>query len=676
VPLLRKLFNLTLNNVVFGVALMVLIAAYIAIGSGVVSVREFFEMNELEFFDSWVLKTLMVLLCASLMVVTWNRIPLTPPRYGVWCIHSGIITLIMGTSLYYHKKIEGRTLVMTDHTAAYYYDTAERALYVRTPGSRETLVQPLPSLPRFNSYGPDLQNSARMQRNDLSNISAMHPLQGRELKEISETLGLKDKVRFDILGFYPYADVNSDVQEDPASNNTAVELKIDGSDGATAGSLLLSAAQPDTARQIVGVSEVEHRQLSPADLEIMKQAAANMLRLTISLPGKPDLTLEAQIGSEYFLPDTGYRLTIDSFNPQFPMFQTHEIVQALTIHVKSDAPAEKREFWRMILLGKDIQTDFKKDPANTPPMEKGNRQKEPLDPSLKLAFQFRDLGGLMPGEGQEKHTLITSGDHSLIDISTSFNRATEIKDLSNGGSINFNLDRKSLTARVRRIDHASVTARITEIPEAKREKEIAESGQRQVALVRVSSGNWQEMVPVPFHLYPIPEPETNEPVVEPWRMGYVHIPGAIMPLQLQLGNMYHVLPARLTLKKLDMQHYPGGQGETGLMRSISSTMVLTDRSTSEQTVAVCRLNDPIYYDGGKYLFFQAGYDPQGGWSLIGVGNRPGVTIMIIGCIMIVVGLLYAFYVKPIIISRMKAGALARAAAGKRSKAVLQTENVS
>jgi ABC-type branched-subunit amino acid transport system permease subunit len=37
--------------------------------------------------------------------------------------------------------------------------------------------------------------------------------------------------------------------------------------------------------------------------------------------------------------------------------------------------------------------------------------------------------------------------------------------------------------------------------------------------------------------------------------------------------------------------------------------------------------------------------------------------MLTGCIMIVLGFLYAFYVKPIVIRRMKAGALARAARG-------------
>ena len=108
----------------------------------------------------------------------------------------------------------------------------------------------------------------------------------------------------------------------------------------------------------------------------------------------------------------------------------------------------------------------------------------------------------------------------------------------------------------------------------------------------------------------------------------------------------------------------------------SVTLVMTDAGSAEQSVATCELNAPIYYDGGKYLFFQAGYDPKGTWSLIGVGNRPGVLIMITGCIMIVSGLLYAFYVKPLIIRNMKARAIEHAALMKRSIPELQTENAS
>src|SRR5580658_8841901 len=329
---------------------MVLIGAYIAIGSGVVSVREHFELTDLQFFNAWPLKVLMLLLCINLITVTWNRIPLTPPRYGVWCIHAGIITLIVGTSFYYHFKVEGRTLIPINQTAFYFYDNTQRALWVRV------MNRPI--------FGVQVQNGG----------------------DPADWLGLDKPVRFDVIGFYAYADVAQDVQEDPASNDSGVELKISNANG-QAGSLILSSADPSAAKQVFGVTELEHRDVSPGSVQMIRDAAASMFHLSASAPGVSPVNLNAQLGATYNL-GGGYSISLESFDPEFPLFGTHELVQALTLHVVSKSPAPQREFWRMILSGRPLQTDFKMDPATTPPMVKGNRQTEPIDKDLQIQFSF------------------------------------------------------------------------------------------------------------------------------------------------------------------------------------------------------------------------------------------------------------------------------------------------
>jgi hypothetical protein len=146
----------------------------------------------------------------------------------------------------------------------------------------------------------------------------------------------------------------------------------------------------------------------------------------------------------------------------------------------------------------------------------------------------------------------------------------------------------------------------------------------------------------------------------------VRIPGATSPIQLQLGFTCRPMPADLTLHSFDLIHYPGGQGDNGPYRDFRATLEMTD-STGESTTQVASLNSPIYYDGGKWIFFQAGYDPNGQFSTIGVGNRPGVGIMISGCVMIVAGLMYAFYIKPLVVRRMKAAAMKRMARMKEAE---------
>ena len=65
-----------------------------------------------------------------------------------------------------------------------------------------------------------------------------------------------------------------------------------------------------------------------------------------------------------------------------------------------------------------------------------------------------------------------------------------------------------------------------------------------------------------------------------------------------------------------------------------------------------------------YWYFQAQWDPpeearrQGerasaglNYTVLGVGNRHGVYIQLLGCCIAVIGMIYAFYIKPVIKQR-------------------------
>jgi len=661
--IIRKIFEGTLNNVVFGIALMVLIGAYIAVGSGVASVREYFEMNELEFFDAWPLKILMLLLCLNLAVVTLNRIPLTPPRYGVWCIHSGIITLIVGTSLYYHLKVEGKTLIPVNHEVNLFYDSAERALYARVLRGEVFGMHPLPSLPRFGNYDRD-QNEGRLNRADLRGVDGFIPIGAPvESNSLSSWLGVSQPVTLDVVGFYSYAEVIEDILDDPNSKETGVRLAITDSRQTRPTTLMLRASDPTAAHQFFGNTELEYRQVSELSLGDIRGSVNRLFDVTAALGSGAPVKVGIGIGKSVDI--NGYRLTVESFDPAFSMFGTHEIVQALTLHVVHG----KQEFWRMILAGRDLQTDFKMDPATTPPMVKGNRQKTPIDPNLMLGFRVSDPAALLPTGGDDKHVFLTAGKSALVDIYVSMNSPTKVMDLSGGGAISLVNGDDTATAVVERADHFSVIAHVAATPRDSQKKDEGESGVKQVVVVRVKCGDWSEDVPVPCDMYAAPDPMTLEPMV-PWSMGVVQIPGASAALQLQLGFTCRPMPVTLALKKFEMIPYAGSVGMSNTMfQDFRSTLAMTD-SDGEVENGVTSLNEPIYYNHGAWIFFQAGYDPDGQSSTIGVGNRPGVVLMLTGCVMIVMGLLYAFYVKPVVIRRMKAAAIAKAARKKSELAVI------
>jgi hypothetical protein len=662
---LKTLIRYTLNNVIFGITLMVLIAAYIAVGSGFASVREYFEMNELQFFNAWPLKVLMLLLCLNLVVVTTTRIPLTPPRYGVWCIHAGIIILITGTSLYYHLKVEGKTLIPLGHTVNLFYDSNERALYARVLKGETYGMHPLPSLPRYGSYD-DAHDPKRLKKDDLSGIGSFIPLglPSNSSNDLSSWLGLSQPVALDVVGYYSYADIVEDVVDDPASAATGVEVNVDSAKADSSSRFMLRATDPTASHQFFGPTELEYREVSADSLAAIRASTDRLFELTVVLPGEPVQILDVGFGKPAKV--GAYTITVNGYDPAFQLFGSEERVQALTLHVVHNTAGAAKEFWRMILMGRELQTDFKMDPATTPPFVKGNRQKTPIDSDLVLVFRVTDGAALLPTSGDDKHVLLSAGDRTLFDIHTTFSKPAEVRDFTGGGEIELSLDGSPVTAQVMRRNHFRVITHVEQTPPHKRNKDDDEAGTKQVAVVRVKCGDWSEDVTIPCDVYAAPDPMLLEPMV-PWTMGVVQIPGASAPLQLQLGYACLPMPAALKLQKFDMIPYPGGQGTTGMFRDFISTLVMTD-ATGESETAKASLNSPIYYNHGSWIFFQAGYDPDGQSSTIGVGNRPGVGIMLMGCIMIVSGFLYAFYVKPIVIRRMKAKAIAKS----KEKMQLQT----
>jgi hypothetical protein len=216
---------------------------------------------------------------------------------------------------------------------------------------------------------------------------------------------------------------------------------------------------------------------------------------------------------------------------------------------------------------------------------------------------------------------------------------------------------------VERHDHIQAVDRAVVVPPARRDKNAEDAGVYQVAKVRVSMGDWSQEVYAQFA-----DDAADRVRAETWRGGFVTPPGAISPIQLQLGNRQRPLPVRLSLDNFQLVPYPGGSAEepNAMMKDFISTVTLTPANGDAYTDKA-QMNHPIYYDAGGWLFFQAAYDgtPAHAWTQLGVGNRPGRPIMIGGCLMIFFGLAYAFYAKPVIIRRMKQKAIADAlAAGK------------
>lgn len=685
------LFSKTLNNVWFGIVMMVLVALYVAVGSGFASVREYFEMDELGFFNAWPLKLLMALLVANLVVVTFVRIPFTPPRYGVWMIHAGIVTLIFGMAYYYTHKEEGLAIVMRGGSVTHYYDRWERGLYVRVDGIGTGDMLPLTSLPRFASYPPRPDGTAgTISRVGGSDLTGLMPVvmtrtassagsgggsAGQGMVPLHQMLGLPNPVRFDVVGYWPYAEVVRSYL--PGTGNTGpgstgIRVEAIDADGHVARRIWLVAEEPGAERESLGELELEHRHLpTDAAADEMAEALGRIHTLEVVTAGGESVRRGVSVGEK--LEVGGYVIEVEAFDGKWITMQG-ETVPLLTLMVTpkegSGLGDGGKAFRRQIISGRERVTDWKLNQPGAGPM--GVRQSEPLDGGLVTRYVMNDPLRLLPREGSEKRMFVTSPGRTWI-LGTSTTRPGRATQLEDGKvEMVFGSGAERAIVRAERQSGLVKSESVVETPRHQRDRRTGEAGTAQVAAVRVSSGNWSRTVNVPFAQWAASNPG--------WKGGFVAIPGAdgqTRTIQLQLGNRLRPIapdrtgkPATVRLDKFELVSYAGGTPTSGMQRDFKSFVTITEANGNSRE-DVAHMNNPIYFGSSPILnvgdtywtLFQAQWDPNGQrFTVLGVGNRPGVWIMTAGSVILTVGLMYAFYAKPLIIRRMKERAIAEAKA--------------
>lgn len=98
-----------IGSVRLGIITLALLFVYMSIGSAGYVIRQmrWCEMTEFEWFHWWPFNFLVALLCVSMALVTIRKIRLSVANLGVWLIHIGVITLCVGSVIYFGGKVEG-----------------------------------------------------------------------------------------------------------------------------------------------------------------------------------------------------------------------------------------------------------------------------------------------------------------------------------------------------------------------------------------------------------------------------------------------------------------------------------------------------------------------------------------------------------------------------------------
>ncbi len=647
----------TLRSVWFGIFLLSAIAVYIAIGSGLPQVREFFEKDELAFFNAWPLGTLMFLLVVTLITVTIERIPFNPTRMGAWIIHTGIVTLVFGAFWHYSQKVEGMILIPMGQSASQYFDRWERALYLQSQ-SLYTRVA-LPELPRFHAYDQTLGNADYLKNRGLDNVMPIY--NGPQVVTAGDLLGVKD-LKLSITGYWPYADIRQRLVDSPDSGAIGFSMHLPDPDTGEMQDVILMAGNLKNARASWGSIDFEHRAVeSQKQIADQIESTLKLHELKISLPGV-EKTIAVTVGSTYELKEQGYIIRVESFDPRWPTMDK-KIRAMLTLMIQTPV----QTFRRQVLMDVEQPTDWLLNAEGAGPL--GKRQSKPLDEALKITYTLNDPNNLLPPSGNAKYTIFTAPDMPLgVVLAVPLNEKAFVQDMTESGELMLRVPAPTsamMTGQPRakpdeikialeRSNKAAVEQYVQIVPREQRDKDTGASGQKQVVRVHASAGDWNQDILVPF---------LQQATLMPWRGGLLDIPGAKSPAQLQLSTNLRNLPANIRLDKFEAEAYGGMQAQAGaMMRNFKSFITITDRVSGKQTPGVVSLNEPVFYDDSRWIFFQSQWDPNGQrFTVLGIGNRPGVMIMALGCGLMIFGIFYAFYIKPIIIKVKKQNALANAA---------------
>jgi hypothetical protein len=170
---------------------------------------------------------------------------------------------------------------------------------------------------------------------------------------------------------------------------------------------------------------------------------------------------------------------------------------------------------------------------------------------------------------------------------------------------------------------------------------------------------WERRVWLSHMRYPDPgiANDQNRPV-------RVNIP-TIGPVDLCFSRQRIELPFTLKLNDFAMVPYPGSD----MPRDFYSNITLTP-TTGQPITGMTRLNHPLVHS--RIKISQTGWDPgdpqnpennekdqQGNFKhqqryvILGIGNNVGIHIIFTGACLIVLGIPWAFYIKPVLVRHQK-----------------------
>ncbi len=684
------------------------------------------EMSELEFYSWWPLRAILMLFVLNMVVSTVRRIEFNFKNIGVLTVHTGIVIISLGSVYYSGLKKEGDTILfagqldprtgspMVGNQQNVFFDNTRTALYVESGKGWEQ--RPLQGVPRYNDYSLSAVpgESAWRAANRKEPWANVLP---RELS-VPVTDGAPDMypdIHARVVGYCAFAKTERDwIKTDPGVGESPNPLRIvfmhsqlpddsgKVSDDPVLAFTLTPASAIDRMSEQEGAFSIEY-----TAGESMGMTQQRWEDLTEPLPAGTEHALVVEVprpggakafrsvypiiaGSIVDVGQTGYRLTVKELSPKpkFPIITPgykdgQSSLAIVTVESPGIGEAKGETFDRYVYhrfpqINQDMLEEIN---------ERGMPKRRDADPAIRIALvEANQLNvyvddaadgktrAIVRQRGGEVRVIDSVGPEGLID------KIVEKIDLRIGA----------------RWDHARQIERPSPAPaeEVRKDRQALGTHDKAMLAVEVRVGDGpsapRQVVWLPFAKY--------------FGLGgdlerTVNVGGK--KVSLAFGRLQHQLPGFvLQLADFKMISYD----HRGAPRDYQSTLRVTPMDDSfEQFEHITQLNAPltapyIWSDDrnivsnvlgrlkaglnpAQFKFSQAGWDASG-WSrtqaqadagflkkpyasftILGVGNSPGIHVIAFGGILMGLGIPWAFYIKPWLVQREKRRIMEQVKAG-------------
>lgn len=430
----------------------------------------------------------------------------------------------------------------------------------------------------------------------------------------------------EVTGYLPYVTATRAIAVgDGPKSNPALTLSIEIPNSPQRLDRTLFAQDPVSSRlELQTPVELRWAQ-SPEEVAQWLAPLAGPDELVIEVKDPPITKRVAiQAGQKIPVEGTDYELTIQQLLPTWPLmspgFEGASSPAALVEVKGPDKQYTRTVIERFPALSQDID-------------EKGMRRKEgPYDPNLVLRYRSVSNGALLLVASEE---LFRAGRCELGIFLPS--GQVERRTLEADRKERVALGPAAVDVTVRQFMERARTETVPVIEPLERRRPNV--GARSMSAIRLKltgrgpQSGWSESRWCLFSDYPDVDsrPITVRPPGSPtdWKIAYSRLP--------------HDLGFALIPGKLSVNFFPGRRSvETWR----SDFQVQHDPARPPEAAAVYTNQT---FTAGRWTLFQSGAaNDHWSYTIIGVGNRRGIWPMLLGCTMIPLGCLYAFYVKPVL----------------------------